>query len=219
MRRVRRILAALVLTLAVPAAAFCQETGTSPITYEGQTYPLYAEAIAEAPQVPSPLVTEDESEIVACFTRDDRYFLIPVTMENGAPLDYRNDQWWGKGRQLDVDTSDFPTLARTALHSEEELCQAETITGRSIPEITRVGRPEAHSIEDFLGKDEDIVSVLKGDNDLVRRLGLTQPQCAKPLFHIFNVIMGVGKEPERGNVEGILYSGRHVHLSFKGAKG
>ncbi|MCK4306367.1 MAG: hypothetical protein KAY24_19150, partial [Candidatus Eisenbacteria sp.] len=75
------------------------------------------------------MITEDGREIVTYFSLDGRYFLVPVTVENGESLDYSNNQLWGKGRQLEADSLDFPALGRTGLHSEAELEQTETITG------------------------------------------------------------------------------------------
>jgi hypothetical protein len=63
------------------------------------------------------------------------------------------------------------------------------ITGRSVVEITDLGRPGRSSGAGFIGDDEDIISVLKGDNTLVSELGLTHPQMTRPLFHIWNMIL------------------------------
>jgi hypothetical protein len=114
---------------------------------------------------------------------------------------------------------DFPALAKNGPHSEEELDQTETITGVPVEEITRVARPGAYSSVGFMSHDEDILSVLKGDNRLVGQLELTHSQCSRPLFHVFNVILSVKKDSERGNVGGVLYGGRKVHLRFWGHKG
>jgi hypothetical protein len=189
------------------------------ITHGKVQYALYPELLDAAPEVPSPQTTKDGMEIVTCLTLDGRYCLIPVTIENGEPLDYKNNIWFEKGRQLDVDAEDFPTLARTGLHSEEELERTTSITGRPVEEITRIARPQQYSGIGFMGYDEDIISVLKGDNRLVERLGSTHPQIAEPLFHVFNLIITVKKDSERGNVRGILYNGREIYLKFWGAKG
>ena len=205
--------------LVIPLLLFGQETTPSQITYNHKTYDLYPEILSNSPGIPSPLTIEDGTEIVTCFSLDGRYFLTPVTMENGEPLDYENGQWYGKGRQLDVDSTDFPTLARTGVHSEKELNQTKTITGKSISEITQRGRPEAYSTAGFMSHDEDIISVLRGDNRLASQLGATHLQIAKPLFHVFNVIITVKKDSERGNVKGIIYNNRKIYLKFWGSKG
>jgi len=198
---------------------FSQDSIPNQITYNNKTYGLYPETFSEFPEIPSPLTTNDGMEIVICFTHDNRYCLIPVTHENGKPLDYRNHQWDGKGRQLEIDSLDFPTLAKTGLHSEKELNQTKTITGKSISEITAIGRPNAYSEAGFMSHDENIISVLIGDNRLVNQLGASHPQIVKPLFHIFNLILTVKKDSERGNVKGIIYNSRKIYLKFWGAKG
>jgi len=130
--------------------------------------------------------------------------------------------WTVQGRQLVVDTADFPTLAATGLHSEEELAQTKAITGRSVQDITSIGRPEQYSGEGFLALDETIISVLIGDNRLVQRLGLTHAELAKPLFHVSNVIQAVMSDSvhvKRGDQHAILYNGRKIYLNFWVAKG
>ena len=180
---------------------------------------LFPYTYDNAPPLPSPYTSEDGTKIVVALTRDNKYILIPVTVENGEPLDYKKRLWWGKGRQLEVDASDFPTLARTGLHSEQELNQTKTITGRSVAEITDIGRPEEYSEAGFMSHDEDIISVLRGDNRLVTRLKSTHPQMAEPLFHIFNLILTVRKDSERGNINGVLYNQKKISLKFWGHKG
>jgi hypothetical protein len=210
---------ALLILFLLPLPACTQKPQPDRIAYDPEIHPFFPEILADPPGVPSPWMLEDGTQIVTGFTRDGRYFLVPVTIENGDPLDYRNNQWWGKGKQLVADSLDFPTLARTGLHSTAELDQTETITGRAISEVTRMGRPESYSGAGFMSHDEDIISVLKGDNRLVRQLELTHPQCAGPLFHVFNLILAVRQDSERGNVGGILYNNREVYLDFWGSKG
>jgi len=64
-------------------------------------------------------------------------------------------------------------MAASGLHSEKELDAAQSITGRSLAEITTLGLPGALSISGFMAADEDVVSVLKGDNRLVSAMKLT----------------------------------------------
>ena len=40
----------------------------------------------------------------------------------------------------------------------------------------------------FMAGDENILSVIRGDNQLVQKLGLTHPKLAKPLFHVLNMM-------------------------------
>lgn len=185
----------------------------------GDELRLFPHTYDQVPELPSPCTLDDGTEVVVAFTRDNKYILFPVTIENGDPLDYPQGQWYGKGRQLEVDASDFPTLARTGLHSEKELRRTKTITGRSIAEITEIGRPERSSGAGFMGQDEDIISVLRGDNRLVAKLGSTHPQMAEPLFHVFNMILTVKKDSGRGNIGGVLYNQEKIYLKFRGAKG
>ncbi|MCP4634640.1 MAG: hypothetical protein GY855_17055 [candidate division Zixibacteria bacterium] len=203
----------------IPGLQFCQETIPNQITYNNHTYKLHPEIYSEMPEIPSPLKMKDGQEIVTCITLDKKYFLAQVTVENGKLLDYKNRIWHEKGKQLDVDSADFPTLAKTGLHSEEELSKTKTITGKPVDEITEIGRPEEYSGEGFMSYDEDIISVLRGDNRLVNRLGMIHPEIAKPLFHVFNVIITVKKDNVRGNVKGIIYNGNEIFLRFWGAKG
>ena len=74
-----------------------------------------------------------------------------------------------------------------------------------------------------MAEDEDIISVLIGDNRLVKKLGLTHPQLAKPLFHIWNIIL---KEVELGkwgrfwdNIQYLFYEGKKLIVEAEGFKG
>ena len=205
--------------LMIPVYSFCQEIESNHITYSHNKYPLYPHLLDELPKIPSPLYIQENVEIVICFSQDNNYCLVPVAIENGKPLNYKNNQWWGKGRQLDIDSLDFPTLARTGLHSEKELEQTKTITGKPISKITQIGRPDAYSGVGFMSKDENIISVLKGDNRIVHQLGFLHPQMTKPLFHVFNIILTVKKDSERGNVKGIIYNNKKIYIKFWGSKG
>ena len=121
-----------------------------------------------------------------------------------------------RSRQLEVDANDFPTPARTGLHSPQELNRTERITGKPIEAITTDGRPGNSSGAGFLADDEDILSVLQGDNRLVRRLGLTHPEMARPLFHIWNLILKEYELKRFGrtwdNMQYVLYNGRKIRF-------
>jgi hypothetical protein len=196
-----------------------QDITADEITYNQQTYSLYPTTYPIKPDIPSPLITGDGAEYIIGITLDNECMLMEVTVENGKPLNYADRQWYGKGRQIDVDSADFPTLAEKGLHSDDELNRTKSITGKPVTEITRIGRPEMYSRAGFLSHDEDVISVLKGDNSLVARLDLTHPDMAKPLFHIFNMIITVKKDSQRGNIKGIIYNDRIIYLKFSGAKG
>lgn len=151
--------------------------------------------------------------------------MIPVTIENGNPLHYskRVKSSFGKDQQLLVDTGDFPTLGQTGVHSESELEAKKMITGFPVSLISYIGRPGRFSGAGFMADDEDIISVLKGDNRIVMKLGLTHPQMARPLFHVWNIIL---KEIELGkwarywdNIPYFFYNEKKVMLKAHGTKG
>jgi hypothetical protein len=187
-----------------------------------KVYPCYPATLETRPDIPSPHTTLDGAQVVTAFMKNGRYALIPVTVENGKPLNYKQNLW-GKGRQLEVDADDFPSLARTGLHSEAELKRAKTITGRSIVEITELGRPGRSSGAGFMSDDEDVISVLEGDNYLLEQLGLKHPQMAKPLFHIWNMVLRDVELNRLGRFwepfEYILYKGQKVFVKAEGSKG
>jgi hypothetical protein len=169
-------------------------------------------------------VTEEGTEILTAVLKGGRYALIPVTMENGKPLhySYRVGTVYGKDQQLHVDRNYFPTLARTGLHAEAELDGKDAITGVPVDVITYIGRPGRFSGAGFMADDEDIVSVLRGDNELVRKLGLTHPQTAKPLFHVWNMILQeieCGKWGRFSGIQCLFYNGHKVTLRAESMKG
>jgi hypothetical protein len=191
-------LSVMVLTLAGTAELAAQE-GESPV--------LYPFTHERAPIRASPSRVGG-TELLLVRTRAGREALVPVTVENGPLCLPYGSSRVGKGRQLEVDATDFPTLARTGLHSEEELRRVKTITGRPIEEITALARPGRASEAGFLAADETLLEVLEGDNALVRRLGLTHPDLARPLFHVWNLIL---QQHEHGRL------GRHHNdiVSFR----
>ena len=209
-------------SLSVSFLLYAQETKTIQFSYQQITYPLYPSTLDTCPDIPSPLITYEGMEIVIGFRKMNNTFtIIPVTVENGDSLNYKNNQW-GKGQQLEVDERDFPTLAKTGLHSDAELDQTKTITGRSVAEITEDGHPERSSYAGFMAHDEDIIAVLKGDNRLVMKLGLTHPQLAKPLFHLWNIIqkhdeqMRLLHRPLQG-INWFYYNGNKIQLLDAGS--
>jgi len=200
-----------------------QETQIKQHSQTKEPLKLYPHTYDQCPELPSPYTMEDGTEIVVAFTKDNKFTLIPVTVEKGEPLGYREKDW-GKIRILEVDAEDFPTLARTGLHSEIELDYTRWITGRSIAEITDSGRPGGSSGEGFISQEEDIISVLKGDNRLAKKLGLTHPQLAKSLFHVWNIIRlvsytsrSVGRSID--SIDYFLYNRRKVRLISGGGRG
>jgi len=217
MNKLNALIFSIVGLLTCTSAIQAQQTEPSQITYNNNLYYFYPQLYDRLPDIPSPFTAEDGTELIVAVTKTGKYTVIPVAVENGAPLNYKQGQR-GKGRQLEVDTTDFPTLARIGLHAEVELDQTKTITGKSIGEITEIGRPEMSSGAGFMGQNEDIISVLKGDNRLVRKLGLTHPQLAKPLFHVWNIIRRLDEESRLRrtpleNIDSFYYNGKKIFLS------
>jgi hypothetical protein len=75
-----------------------------------------------------------------------------------------------------------------------------------------------------MGQEEDIISVLKGDNRLVKTLGLNHPQLAKSLFHVWNMIRFVSYTSRNagrsiGSIDYFLYNRRKVRLIRAGGRG
>lgn len=189
--------------------SFCRQKST--IDYE-----LYPQVNEKKPDLASPFIDENQQEYVVAVTRENKYAIIRVTLGNDRDI----------CKQLIVDSFDFPTLAATGLHSEKELQNTKEITGRSIEEITKSGRPGGLSQGGFMAKDETILSVLKADNQIVRHLGLTHPQLAKPLFHLLNMMDSDLKlnrwnmaKHRWENVKYFFYNGQKVYVEVEDTKG
>jgi hypothetical protein len=184
---------------------------------------LYPARLNQRPGVQSPRAFQNGVETITVRMKNGQYSIVPVTVENDVPLDFHKHQY-GRGRQLETDAKDFPELANTGLHDEERLKQIKAITGKPVDEITRIGRPSQSSGAGFMAEDEDILSVLIGDNRLAARLDLTHPQLAKPLFHMWNLVLaeyrheGVQRFP-CSQIEAILYNGQDVHIKGEGSRG
>jgi len=192
---------------------------------KGQDPKLYPFLYDSKPEVPSPFNLNDTTETILVITKENKYGVVPVTMENGKPLlySYKVGTLMGKDQQLAVGGADFPPLAKTGLHSEEQLDSKTLITGIPVDVINCTAWPNGYSFAGFMAADEDIISVLKGDNGLVRKMGLTHPQMAKPLFHVWNLIL---KETELGNwarfydnIKCIIYNNNVLDFSASGSKG
>jgi hypothetical protein len=176
-------------------------------------YKLYPHLYETMPEILSPGIIQDTLEIIVVETKDNKYGIVPVTQENGSPLlySYKVGTLMGKDQQLHIDSGDFPHLAKTGLHSDADLDKKVMITGIPIDVINCTGRPNSYSISGFFAADEDIISVLKGDNQLVRTMNLTHPQLARPLFHIWNLVL---KEIEVGNWKGRFYENiKHIYYN------
>jgi len=199
----------------VIAGCLCTNAGNE----KEMRYPQYPETLKAAPDIPSPYTTRSGSEMIVAVTNDGEYTIVEVTQENGDIPDYDRLKM-GKGLQVNPDSSDFPTFAETGLHADEELVSTESITGIPVDDITASGRPDEYSRAGFMAADENIIAVLRGDNDLVRRIGLTHPDFAKPLFHVWNLVLkGIEQEKwtsDAMDIDYILYNGRKIRLKFGG---
>ena len=74
-----------------------------------------------------------------------------------------------------------------------------------------------------MAEDEDLISVLRGDNDLVLKLGLRHPELARPLFHVWNLLLreyALGKLGRfKDDVGSFWYGGREMRLRSERTKG
>jgi len=179
-------------------------------------YSIYPEVNDDPPDLSSPFLSTDGDEYVVAVDRKGKYAIIPVTLSNQRDICV----------QRVVDSLDFPFLAEHGIHSEEELNQTRTITGWSLDTISQLGRPFGLSHSGFMAEDEDIMSVIRSDNQLVKKLGLTHPGMAKPLFHVLNM-MDADLSLERwnmarhrwDNIRQFYYHGRQVHVEAYDTKG
>ena len=182
------------------------------------------ECYSEKPDLPSPAISEKDRELILLKTKNNRYTWMDATVENGEPFDYKK-RLNGKGNQLTADGEDFPHFARTGLHSENELKNTKIITGRSVSQITVDGRPWASSGVGFMANDETIMSVIYADNTTVKKLGLTHPDIARPLFHFWNVARDFEKygvdtlTKERIEINALMYNGHEVKFEIQGSRG
>ncbi|RJP33593.1 MAG: hypothetical protein C4527_04205 [Candidatus Omnitrophota bacterium] len=214
-----------VLTILVFTSAPISGISTQMIQDQaGNTLPLFPQTLDQKPDISSPYCAADGLEVVTAFTRQGKYVLIPVTVENGTPLhySYRVPSVYGKDQQLQINSDDFPELSQTGLHSESDLDKQERINGFPISLITYIGRPGRFSGAGFMADDEDIISVLKGDNNLVKQMDLTHPQMAKPLFHMWNSILQEMEHKKWGRfstIQYFLYNGNKVIFKAERTKG
>jgi hypothetical protein len=179
-------------------------------------YELYPEVNDARPDIPSPFIDVLGRELVTAVTKENKFAVMQVNLKNHH----------GRCQQLVVDTTDFPELAKTGLHDLSNLRNRKTITGKTVEEITESGQPGQLSQGGFMAADEDILSVLVGDNELVRKMGLSHPQLAKPLFHVLNMMdhdldlnrwnMAIH---EWDNIRHFYYNEQLVHVKAYDTKG
>jgi hypothetical protein len=178
------------------------------IEWEEKQYSLYPETLSADPGLPSPYLTPDGIVTVTARLRDGTFAIVPVTLTEG---------------QRFINREEFPDFARTGLHSEATLLGKQAITGRSTAEITDLGRPGGLSTAGFMATDEDIISVLVGDNRLASALDLTHPELAEPLFHVINLLetdIGfVWRNHSWDGLRGFSYKGLEIFITGVGTKG
>lgn len=178
----------------------------------------------ENPALPSPALYGDGRELVLLKLTGGRFTWIDATVENGEPFDYKRNLH-GKGNQLMADSEDFPFLAERGIHSEKELRNTKAITGKSVSQITVDGRPWGSSGVGFMTDEETIMSVILADNRTVRSMGLTHPDIARPLFHLWNIsreMEDFGLDTASGDrlqLEAMYYNGKEINLNITGSRG
>lgn len=193
-------------------------------TIDTGTIPVLPFILNEIPDHPSPSVSWDRRELVLAKLGEGRFAWFDATAENGDTLDYKKGMQ-GMGNQVLADKDDFPAFAFSGIHSEEELRDARSITGRSVSRITVDGRPGASSGTGFLAEDETILSVIMGDNRMVQKLGLKHPDLARPLLHLWNISNAVERYNEHAppkekiEVEGLIYGGSEIYINATGGRG
>ncbi len=179
-------------------------------------YCIYPDVNDEIPDLPSPFMDCDNEEYVVAVTKEGKYAIIPVTLSDARAI----------CQQLIVDEQDFPELAATGLHSVERLGDTWEITGWPLEKITILARPKGLSYDGFMAEDEDILSVIWNDNQIVSQMGLTHPELCKPLFHILNMIdtdldldrWNMAKH-EWENITYFYYNGKKINVSAHDTKG
>lgn len=179
-------------------------------------YQLYPETNKDKPDIASPLLDGSGRQWVVALTKEHQYAVMDVSLNNDKSI----------CKQLVVDTLDFPDLVQTGLHDRKTLNNLKTVTGRTVDEITRLGQPGQLSQGGFMAAGEDLISVLLGDDELVRKMGLTHPQLAEPLFHVLNMMdhdldlnrWNMAKH-EWENVQKFYYNGKTVNVKAYDTKG
>jgi hypothetical protein len=214
MKKKQVLLGLLIIAVALAAAAGVGgQESRQLVMINGQLLTVYPQTVGQIPDNPSPCRADNGTEWVTARTRDGRYALVEVTVPDWNREEVK---YFGNNILL-VDRADFPALANTGLHDDEELARIQAINGRPLAEITELARPGRLSHSGFIAEDEDIISVLKGDDRLVRKLRLTHPQLARPLLHMWNLILQEQKH-QRGEW-GKGHAWRHFdHFLYNGKK-
>ena len=185
------------------------------IDLQNMPFAIYPQTNDTRPDLPSPFRTTTGDDYVVAAMKEGNFAIMPVTLNNDSSM----------CPQLIVNTLDFPSLA-TGLHNTKELVETRMITGRSLAEITDLGRPGQLSEDGFMSANEDILSLLVADNRIVSQLGLTHPQMATPLFHLLNMMdmdLKLGRWNSRRhewqNVPFFFYNNQKVYVEAHDTKG
>jgi len=182
------------------------------LVIHGVSHPLYPSTTQRCPDVPSPMAIVDTGrEYVVVRIHDGTFGLVDVTPD---------------AQQLQINGDDFPALERTGLHDPVELSSIGTITGRTIEQIDELASPGVLSTEGFIASDETVISVLLGDNEIVAAMGLTHPELARPLWHVWNLMrtdLALDRWSMRHhqwrNMTAMKYNGRWINLDAHDTKG
>ena len=186
-------------------------------------YHPYPHEYAARPDLPSPYTAPGGRQYITVFTKAETYAIVDVTLEDDEVEVTGYKHPYRKGLQLRVDAEDFPALAATGLHSPGELASCQSITGKPLARIDEDARPGAFSFEGFIAADEDIISVLTGDNAFVGAMGLTHPDMARPLYYVWNYLLTEFNLDRAGRhwapCKFICYNGHEVHFEAEGSRG
>ncbi len=198
--------------LAALLPVFAAQTAPGGIPCGGSNIESFPATVKQRPALPSPCRTGNGVDVVTARTGQSDYVLVPVTVTPGITI----RPWEAP---LEVDRVDFPTLARTGRHSDTELDRTQSITGRSLADIAALARPGRLSTSGFLAEGEDIISVLKADNRLVTRLGLTHTTLATPLLHLCNLLRELYQETGARPTLTVFYGGKTLSLEVEFSRG
>ncbi|MCP5516100.1 MAG: hypothetical protein H7A45_02450 [Verrucomicrobiales bacterium] len=205
----------------VTSGAFPTEPATRQLA--GGDLALYPAGLPDDARFQSPACTADGREMILVDSASVGRALVDVTIENVARTIPYIRPSVRKGTQLEIDAADFPTLAATGWHDAPALLELRTITRKPVDAITAEGRPGRASSAGFLAADEDIVSVLRGDDQLARALGFKHPELARPLFHLWNLVLEqyAVKQPGRfqDDITSFRYHGQTVHVRAHPTRG
>ncbi|MFO7692289.1 MAG: hypothetical protein R6V57_04290 [Vicinamibacterales bacterium] len=205
--RIGAVASGLIALQAIGAA----QTGVRQVASGQETYALYPATLKTQPRLPSPY-RSDGLEVVTARLDRETYALVPVTITPGIA----KRPWEAP---LAIDGEDFPTLARTGRHSDAELDRTRSITGRSLAEIHELALPGRLSDSGFIAEDEDVLSVLKGDNKLVASLGLTHAELARPLLHVCTLVGELYPDSGAQHNLVVFYGGQQVSLEVSFSRG